>query len=100
RLSSAPQYPPDSDSPKPPVSGDLAPTLWRPAPGTGAPVRTPRALTRIFPGPKGSAPLAAYFPSYCAVTPPPPADRTQQTAPASCITVRRSHTFTGSIFFQ
>ena len=33
RLSSAPQNPPDSDSPNPPVSGDLAPTLWRPGAG-------------------------------------------------------------------
>ena len=61
RFSSAPQKPPDSDSPKPPVSGDFAPTLWRPAPGTGAPVSTPAAKMRMLSGPSGSAPRGTYF---------------------------------------
>ncbi len=55
-LSSGPQYPPASDSPKPPVSGERAIALKRVAVDTGAPVSRPAASTSTLSGPSGSAP--------------------------------------------
>jgi hypothetical protein len=60
RFSSAPQYPPDSDSPKPPVRG-----TWRRAVASGAGHGRARedsgAITRMLSGPSGSAPFGTYF---------------------------------------
>ena len=56
RFSSAPQNPPTSASPKPPVSGERAPMACREAPESGVPVRTPGAKMSRLSGESGSVP--------------------------------------------
>ena len=72
RFSSAPQYPPTSASPNPPVKGDFAPTAWRPLPGTGVPVRMPGTTTSGFSGANGPTPFGVFFSSSWATKPQPP----------------------------
>ncbi len=72
RLNCAPQSPPTSVAPKPPVIGDLAPTAFRDAPEMARPVNTPGAKTSTLSGPSGSAPGGTSRSSVSAMTFQPP----------------------------
>ena len=55
-FSSAPKVPPALASPRIPVSGDFAVTVYRPEVGTGVPAKGPVPIISLLSGPRGSVP--------------------------------------------
>ncbi len=82
-FSSAPQAPPTSAAPKPPLSGERAPIAFRDAPEMGRPVSTPGAKISLFSGPSGSAPAGTSRSSTSAMRFQPPTYRRSATSPGS-----------------